>query len=120
VQYSPIVEANMILRTLIFLGFAGFIGQPALAQTAPTAAPARITVTATIDSLLASGYEVKAVTVMSDAATKEVYPNQTSLPSQIFVTLQKGDSVAVCEGMTFNWLSLSDSLMTDVTRCFRR
>ena len=70
-----------------------------------------------MDSLLASGYEVKAVSVMSDAATKEVYAGQTGLLSQVFITLQRGSSVAVCETATSLWISLNNGNMTDATRC---
>lgn len=90
----------MNLRALAFFGFAAFVAQPALAQTAPA------TTQATLDSVLAAGYEIKAVTVLSDAATKEVFAGQTGVTSQIFITLQKGTSVAVCETATLNWLAL--------------
>jgi hypothetical protein len=70
-----------------------------------------------MDSLLASGYEVKAVDVMSDAAIKEVFAGQTGITSQVFITLQKGSSVAVCETGTLLWLSLDNGTMTDTTRC---
>jgi hypothetical protein len=104
----------MNLRALIFLGLAGFGAQPAFAQTAPT------TVAASFDSLLAAGYEVKAVNVMSDAAIKEVFAGQPNLTSQVFITLQKGTSVAVCEQATVNWIDLPDAAMTDATRCTKR
>ncbi len=104
----------MNLRSLIFLGSVGFVVQPAFAQTAPT------NVQVSIDSLLAAGYEVKAVNTMSDAATKEVYTTGGPYPSQIFITLQKGTSVAVCEHATMNWISLADAFMTDATRCQKR
>jgi hypothetical protein len=58
VEYSSTMETNMNLRALMFVGFAGFIAQPALAQPAPA------TTLVSFDSVLASGYEVKAVTVM--------------------------------------------------------
>lgn len=104
----------MKLRTLIFVGVAGFMAQPAWAQTAPT------NVQATADSLLAAGYEIKAVTVLSDAAVKEVFPGQGPFASQVFVTFQKGTSVAVCENATANWISVADVAMTDATRCWKR
>ena len=104
----------MNLRALMFLGFASFMAQPAFAQTAPAS------VQATTDSLLASGYEVKAVNTMSDAAIKEVFPSQTGIPSQVFITLQKGNSVAVCEMATITWISLDNGNMTDSTRCKMR
>jgi hypothetical protein len=93
----------------------------AAAQTAaaPTASSPPTSVQAAINDLLAAGYEVKAVDLMSDAATKEVYPTQTNVPSQSFVTLQKGTSIAVCELNTFDWLSMTSSALADVTRCFK-
>jgi|ERR1700691_1047551 hypothetical protein len=113
------MEGIMNFRALAFLGFAAFVAQPALAQTASTNAASPTSVQMPIDSLLAIGYEVKAVTVMSDAATKEVFAGQT-LSSQVFVTLQKGSSVAVCELATATWISLADSSMKDTTRCWKR
>jgi hypothetical protein len=107
------METNMNLRALMFVGFAGFIAQPALAQPAPA------TTLVSFDSVLASGYEVKAVTVMSDAATKEVFTGQT-LSSQVFVTLQKGTSVAVCEVATVTLINLPDAGMKDASRCSMR
>jgi hypothetical protein len=104
----------MNLRALTFLGFAGFIAHPALAQTAPT------TVQVSVDSLLAAGYEVKAVTVLSDAAIKEVFPTGGPYPSQVLITLQRGNSIAVCEDATTNRLSLADARMRDATHCFKR
>ena len=104
----------MKFRALLLLGLAALNAQPALAQTRPT------TVQATIDSLLAAGYEIKAVNLMSDAAIREVFPTADNPGSQLFITLQKGTSVAVCENATSTWLSLSDSQMTDSTRCFKR
>jgi hypothetical protein len=99
---------------MICLGLAGFIAQPALAQPAPTS------VQATFDSLLAAGYEIKAITVMSDATAKEVFPGETITTSQMFITLQKGTSVAVCKNATVTWLTLADINMTDATRCYKR
>ncbi len=104
----------MNLRALMVLGLAGFVAQPAFAQTAST------TAAASFDSLLAAGYEVKAVNVMSDAATKEVFTTGGPYPSQIFITLQKGTSVAVCEMATQSWIAVQDALMTDAARCNKR
>jgi hypothetical protein len=120
VEPNQPMEGIMNLRALIVLGFAAFIAQPALAQTTPTVASASSTVQVSVDSLLAAGYEVKAVNVMSDAATKEVFTNQTGLSSQVFITLQKGNSVATCVQATVNWIVLSDAAMTDATRCYKR
>jgi hypothetical protein len=107
------MEGIMNLRVLIVLGFAAFVAQPALAQTVPT------TTQASFDSILAAGYEIKAVTIMSDAAVKEVYTTGGPYPSQVFITLQKGTSVAVCEMGTANWVNVQAPSMTDATRCFK-
>lgn len=114
----------MNVRTLMLIGFTALVPQAALAQTpAPAPAPAAPTgptsSQASIDSIMAQGYEIKAVTVLSDAAAKEVFGSAPST-SQIFITLQKGTSIAVCENATSTWLSLSDAQMSDATRCFKR
>jgi hypothetical protein len=113
----------MNVRTLMLIGFAALTPQAALAQTPAPAAPAAPTgptsSQASIDGIMAQGYEIKAVTVLSDAAAKEVFGSAPST-SQIFITLQKGTSIAVCENATSTWLSLSDAQMTDATRCFKR
>ncbi len=115
VENSCIMEANMNLRASMVLVLVGFVAQPAFAQPAPT------TVRATIDRLLDAGYEIKAVNITSDAATKEVFPSQATIPSQSFVTLQKGTPVAVCEVNTVDRLSLKDAIVsTDATRCRKR
>jgi len=101
-------------RALIVLVSVGFVTQPAFAQTAPTTAQAAA------DGLLAAGYEIKAVSTLSDAAIKEIYPTGGPYPSQVFITLQKGTSVAVCEMSTISWISLEDALMKDTTRCTMR
>jgi hypothetical protein len=103
----------MTTRTLMLVGFAALVPQATLAQTAPTSSQA------SVDSIMAQGYEIKAVTVLSDAAAKEVFGAAPST-SQIFITLQKGTSIAVCENATSTWLSLCDAQMTDATRCFKR
>jgi len=115
------METDMTLRALMFLGVAGFLAQPALAQTPPAAAPAApagpTTTSATPDSLLALGYEVKAVTVLSDAAIKEIFAGQTGILSQVLLSFQKGNSVAACVMSTTAWLILDNVNMTDATRC---
>ena len=110
----------MNMRALMFLGFVGFIAQPALAQTAASTATAPTTTQVSVDSLQAAGYEIKVVNVMSDAAVKEVFPTGGPYPSQVFITLQKGTSVAVCEMPTANWVLLDNGMMTDATRCNKR
>jgi len=102
----------MKLRALIFLCFAGLMTQPASAQTAPTTVPV------TFDSLAAAGYVVEAVSVLSDNATKEVFAGQ-NLSSQVFVTMQKASSVAVCEFATQTWLTMDNATMKDAARCYK-
>jgi len=109
----------MNLRTLMFLGVAGFIATPALSQTpAPTPAVPASTM-ASVDSLLASGYEVKSVIELSNASMTALFPGQTVAPQVVF-TLQKGNSVAVCEMGVANWVSLVDGSMRDATTCLKR
>jgi hypothetical protein len=102
----------MNVRTLMLLGFAGFLAQPALAQRASAADATH----ASINNLIASGYEVKAVTVLSESAEKLIFPG-TAPTGQAVVTLQKGSSLAVCGLAAANWLTLTNASLTDTTRC---
>ena len=68
------------------------------------------------DSLLASGYEVKAVGEMSDTAMKQVWPDQ-AIPPQMVITLQKGNQVAVCNMSDAAWLNLTDASMAAPKLC---
>jgi hypothetical protein len=103
---------DMNLRALMFLGFAGFLAQPALAQQASAAD----TTHASITSLIGSGYEVKAVTMLSESAEKLLYPG-TAPTGQVVVSLQKGSSLAVCGLAAANWLTLLNASLTDASRC---
>jgi hypothetical protein len=105
----------MKVGALIFLGVASFIAQSALAQ-APTATTTPLV---SVDSLLAAGYEVKAVTVLSDTAIKELWPNQTS-QTELAITLQKGNSLAVCALSTLGWVTMANSSMTNAVVCSKR
>lgn len=117
--------------TMMLLAAAGLVAFPAWAQ-APTATPPQnapasaapsvpgpTTVDATIDDLLASGYQIKSVDLLPGPELKQLFPNQ-NLPSQVFITLQRGNSAAVCELGTEAWLVLDASSMTDATRCHKR
>jgi hypothetical protein len=106
----------MKFAAVFSLGLAGLVAQPALAQ-GQTGAPK--TTQASIESLLAAGYEIKAITALSDAAIKEIWPGQ-SLQSQLVVTLQKANSVAVCAIATGNWVSLADATMATANLCSTR
>ena len=77
------------------------------------------TTAVTFDSLVASGFEVKTMTELSDSAIKQVWPGQTLGP-QVLITLQKGNSVAVCNFPTQNWLGLLDVSLTSADRCVTR
>jgi hypothetical protein len=70
-------------------------------------------------SLLAAGYEVKNATPVSAAATKEIWTGQY-LPPQIIVTLQKANSIAVCNLATINWMSLTATTFASTDRCVMR
>jgi hypothetical protein len=108
------MEAYVKVKTLICIGVIGFAAPAALAQ-----APPATTSTVSADSLLAAGYEVKAIHALSDASVKEIWPGQT-LPTQIMITLQKGNSVAVCEMATVSWANLINAPMSNNTLCSKR
>ena len=72
------------------------------------------TTSVSFDSLLAAGYEIKAVTLFSDTAVKEAYSNP-NVHSQIIVTLQKGPSLATCGISAANWVNLPDTTMASAT-----
>jgi hypothetical protein len=102
----------MNLRALMLLGFAGFLAQPVLVQRASAADTTRVSIT----SLVASGYEVKAVTILSESAEKLLYPG-TAATGQVVVSFQKGTSLAVCGLAAANWLTLVDTSLSDPSRC---
>jgi hypothetical protein len=99
---------------LILTGVVGMLSQPALAQT-----PA--STTATFDSLLQSGYEIKAVSFIPVAQANEIFgANAPKTASTTLVTLQKGTSVAVCTVDSGNWTLLADATMTSANACEKR
>jgi hypothetical protein len=102
----------MNLRPVLFLGFSVFVAQPALAQQAPATDPTA----ASVYGLMASGYEVKAVTTLSESAEKIIWAGATSAP-QVVITLQKGSSLAICNLAAANWLILAGTSLTDTSRC---
>jgi hypothetical protein len=105
------------VKALICIGVIGFAAPAALAQASPAT-----TSTVSADSLLAAGYEVKAIHALSDASVKEIFPGQTTqgLPTQMMITLQKGNSVAVCEMATVSWANLINAPMSNNTLCSKR
>jgi hypothetical protein len=72
-----------------------------------------------LDSLLASGYEIKATNSVSAAATKDIWTGQ-DLPPQTIVTLQKANSIAICNIATVNWMNLNPSSFASTDRCLTR
>jgi hypothetical protein len=86
-----------------------------LAVTANASAFAA-TATMSFDSVLAAGYEVKSVMVLTDETAKQMWPGQTT-PPQTLITLQKGSSVAVCTLSAANWNLLADASMANATLC---
>jgi hypothetical protein len=71
--------------------------------------------TASFDSLLAGGYEVKATVIVSEDTAKAIWPDKQA--PQLIVTLQKGTTIAVCEIAVSNWLSIVDTSMANVNNC---
>jgi hypothetical protein len=105
----------MFYYVLILVGVAGMLSQPASAQTKPTST------VATFDSLLQSGYEIKAVNFIPLAQANEIFgASAPKTASQTMVTLQKGSSVAVCTLESGNWSILSDDAMTTANYCQKR
>ena len=84
----------------------------------PTAFAADPTSTS-LDSLLAAGYEIKTTNPVSAAATKEIWSEQNLAP-QTIVTLQKANSIAVCNLATTNWMNLNPATFASNDRCVMR
>jgi hypothetical protein len=100
-------EAGMKVGAVILFGVAGLLAQPALADG-----------TVSIGSLLAGGYEVKTITDLPNDEQKAIWPDQTPSP-YLMVTFQKGNSVAVCQLATANWINLADSSLTNQGLCHK-
>ena len=99
---------------------SNFFAQSAFASILLVGASASAaTGAASLDSLLAAGYEIKSVNDLSDSATSQLYSGQ-NLPPQTIVTLQKGSSIAVCNMATANWINLNDASFTSAERCSTR
>ena len=92
---------------------AKFLGIVASAMIVAGIAPALADTTSpNFDTLLSQGYEIKAANPLSAAATKEIWPDQT-LPPQMIVSLQKGNSIAVCNMAVVSWMYHSRDLCLD-------
>jgi hypothetical protein len=99
----------------LYLCMAAFF---ALTHFTPPAFAADPTSTS-LDSLLAAGYEVKTTSPVSAAATKEIWTGQDLAP-QTIVTLQKANSIAVCNLATSNWMNLNPTTFASTDRCMMR
>jgi hypothetical protein len=108
----------MILRMLILSLCAG-IAQAASAQTAAPQATNNPAPTVSLQSLLQGGYDIKAVTAISEFTEMSVWPG-TVPTSPLIITLQKASSIAVCNIATANWTELFDSVLPDTTVCYKR
>jgi hypothetical protein len=104
-------------RILAWTALAALMGGPAWAQAqAPAPAPSA---TVSPGSLLADGYEVRAITDISSDEQKVMWPNDTVSP-YVMITLQKGNSVAVCGMSMVNWINLTDTSLAAANLCKKR
>jgi hypothetical protein len=106
-------------RILAWTALAAFTGGPAWAQAqapVPTPAPSA---TVSPGSLLSDGYEVKAITDISSDEQKVMWPNDTVSP-YVMITLQKGNSVAVCGMSMVNWINLTAASLAAANLCNKR
>lgn len=71
-----------------------------------------------LNQLLAAGYQVRAVNVLSDPVRQEIYKSTTVAP-QVMVTLQKGSSVAVCVAAAVNWMNQATVTRENKALCHR-
>ena len=88
-------------------------------QAAPTAPAAPVAgANTSLNQLLAAGYQVRAVNVLSDPVRQEIYKSTTVAP-QVMVTLQKGASVAVCVAAAVNWMNQATVTRENKALCHR-
>ena len=89
----------MKIATLV-LCVLGVLAAPVIAQAASdTPQPA----TTTVGKLLAAGYELKAITDLSDAEQKTLWPKDSTSPF-IMATFEKSGSLAVCIVSMSDWI----------------
>src|SRR5271154_1454042 len=94
---------------------AATLAQGASAQPGSAAAPAP-TPTVSIASLLADGYEVRAVNDLSNDEQKAIWPSSPVSP-YLMITLQKGPSIAVCSLSAAGWIGQSQATLTNTGLC---
>jgi hypothetical protein len=88
----------------------------AILALAITGSASAATTSMSFDSLVAAGYEIKAATPVTDAAAKQVFTTPNLVP-QMLITLQKGNSVAVCDFAMVNWVVMDNATMANATSC---
>ncbi len=117
---------TMTCRALAAFAVSALLAGPALAQTshaagkAPTQVPATPVAGANVslNQLLAAGYQVRAVNVLSGPVRQEIYKSSTVAP-QVMVTLQKAGSVAVCVAAAVNWMNQATVTRENKALCHR-
>jgi hypothetical protein len=97
---------------LVICGVIALSASSAMAQAPAATAPA----TASIQSLLSSGYQVTAVTELSPDAQQQIWPNTPASP-EVMITMQKGDQLAVCGLSPLSWINISQTAFNDPQFC---
>ena len=118
----------MTWRLLAAFASLALLAGPAWAQAPNPATPApgspqpaplaSAPVTTAMSALLAEGYDIRAVTVLSDQVRREIYKAPDVAP-QVMVTLQKGTSVAVCVAAVVNWMNQAQATRDNAALCHR-
>jgi hypothetical protein len=100
---------GMRIKPLALFAVVAFTTQPVWAQS----------VAVSPGSLLADGYEIKAINDVSSDEQKVIWPASPVNP-YIMITLQKGVSVAVCALSMANWISIADATLKNAALCTKR
>jgi hypothetical protein len=108
----------MFLRILVLALCAG-IAQGASAQTAAPQATDTPAPMVSLLSLLQAGYDIKAVTAITEFTEMATWPGSTPT-SPLIITLQKASSIAVCNVATQTWVALYSSALSDTANCYKR
>lgn len=97
---------------VVLLGMVGLMAQPALAQTPAGGS------SASIASLLSSGYEIKAVSGLTADDQKAIWPNDTVAP-YLLITLEKGGSIASCVISKASWVTMDAAALANPKYCMK-
>lgn len=87
-----------------------------LAGAAPILAADETSPTSSYADVVAKGFEVKDVTLVTGPAADRMTGTKDSDP-QALVTLQHGDKTAVCFFNALNWMNMAPASMTKADRC---